>query len=151
MSELVHLDAQPLVNRSDRTQQLVAFCRAHMKRGRDFGAIAGGQRPILFKPGAEKLVRLFGLATHFEMCHMVEDFTGKENGEPLFYYRYRCTLTWNGQAIAQSEGSCNSWEKKYRNRRDKFDLVNTLQKMAQKRALVSATLLATGASELFEQ
>lgn len=34
---------------------------------------------------------------------------------------------------------------------DPYDLVNTLQKMAQKRALVGAVLVATGASEFFSQ
>ncbi|PTX53965.1 hypothetical protein C8P63_12421 [Melghirimyces profundicolus] len=41
--------------------------------------------------------------------------------------------------VAECEGSTNSKEKRYHSQ-DVFTVVNTLQKMAQKRALVGATL-----------
>jgi hypothetical protein len=168
------------------------------------------------------------------------DWTGAQHGGEVFCYaRYRCRLLREGRVVGVGEGSCNSWEAKYRYRwvggeqvperldcahlpkrgvrrtvcefgfaieraettgaygkpaehwqrlrdairagtarevekptrrgaavaweididaalyripnPDVADVVNTIQKMAQKRALVAATLLATSASEFFTQ
>jgi hypothetical protein len=151
---------------------------------------------------------LFGLQTEFILDEVTEDWTGENHGgEPFFYYRYECQLSRGDRVIANSFGSCNSWEKKYRYRtsdllcpdcgksgtvikgRQEYgggwlcfgkkggcgskwsdgskaiegqergevknpnpsDLVNTVQKMAQKRALVATTLIAANASEFFTQ
>jgi len=176
--------------------------------GHDFGQIPGtGSKPSLLKPGAEKLTTIFGLTKRFVLVQATEDWDGSQhNGEPFFYYIYRCQL-WKGDIlIAESDGSCNSFESKYRYRRAervcpdcsaaaiirgkeeygggwlcfkskggcgaKFDLndvaiagqevgrvinpdiadqINTIQKMAQKRALIGTTLLAVNASEFFTQ
>jgi hypothetical protein len=178
-----------------------------MHEGVDFGIIPNTNKPTLLKPGAEKLCTLFGLAPTFESLDSVKDWTGVEHGgEPLFYFEYKCKLWKNGVLTAEGDGSCNSWEKKYRFREakrlcpdcgqptiikgrrefgggwlcfkkqggcgakffdgdtaiesqevgqvpnpDMPDLVNTIKKMAQKRALVAATLLAVNASEFFTQ
>jgi hypothetical protein len=66
--------------------------------------------------------------------------------------------------IAECEASCNSQEKKYKERFVKkdngarvkeetpiYDILNTLQKMAQKRAIVGAVILAVGGSDFFTQ
>jgi len=80
-----------------------------------------------------------------------------ENG--FFYYSYRVTVfkarpmpdgSVYEQIIAECEGSANSKERRYRNQ-DVYTIVNTLQKMAIKRALVGATLQATGTSGMFTQ
>lgn len=191
-----------------RRDQMVQFVQEIMEEGRDFGVIPGtGDKPTLFKPGAEKLTTFFGLTKRFEVIEKTEDWTGKDhNGEPFFYYWYRCQL-WRGNLlIAEGDGSCNSMEKKYRYRQasrrcpecqqstiikgkeefgggwicwakkggcgakfvdgdpaiksqqvgqainpDIADQVNTILKMAAKRALVAATLLAVNASEFFTQ
>jgi len=52
--------------------------------------------------------------------------------------------------IASCTGSANSKESRYRNQ-NVFSIVNTLQKIAIKRALVGATLQATGTSGDFSQ
>lgn len=192
-----------IINTPERYTQLQTFVHQRMIKGTDYGVVPGtNSKPTLLKPGAEKLCRLFGLAVDTKLVYSVEDFTGKEHGEPLFYYRYRTVLTWRNELVATSEGSCNSWEKKYRYRDEKpacprcgvrairksdkefycwrkiegcgatfplsfpeiasqpigkvpnnevFDQINTLQKMAQKRSLVGAVLLATAASEFFTQ
>lgn len=191
----------------DRRDQMVEFVRRIMINGTDFGAIPGTDKPTLLKPGAEKLATFFGLTKRFEIIERVEDWMGKEHdGEPFFYYLYRCQL-WRGPLlIAESDGSCNSFEAKYRWRKgervcphcgqgaiikgkaeygggwlcfakkggcgakfkagdsaiegqevgrvpnpDICDQVNTLQKMAQKRALIASCLLAVNASEFFTQ
>ena len=149
--------------------------------GSDYGVIPGtGDKPTLYKAGAEKLAAFFGLSIEMELVDKVEDWDGG-----FFYYRYRATATDRYGRTASGEGSANSREAKYRWRnikereydpevhgpgrkiqksgrygsyvvyqvenREPFDLVNTLQKMAQKRAYVQAVLLAVGASAFFTQ
>lgn len=192
-----------IINSPDRYATLSQFVQKHMTYSTDYGVVPGTQgKPTLLKPGAEKLCRLFGLSASFQLIEAKQDFTGKEYGEPLFYYWYKCSLHFGSQLIAESDGSCNSWEKKYRYRETKricprcgaeairssdrefycwskqggcsakfplnfsqiveqkiglvpnpevFDLINTIQKMSQKRSLVGAVLIATGASEFFTQ
>lgn len=89
-----------------------------LAKGVDFGEIPGTAKPTLLKPGAEKMVNLFGLTPFFEDVETVEDWTGANHGgEPFFYYRQRCKLaTRDGRFAGAADGSCNSWEKKYRYR-----------------------------------
>ncbi len=208
-----------------------------MKQGVDFGVIPGSSKPTLLKAGAEKATSFFGLSPHFKDAGIVEDWTGKDHGgEPFFYYRRTCELWRGDNLVASVDGSCNSWEKKYRYRwvsefeipvgldktklktqggkssefqfaiekaetggkygkppeywkawndaidsgkaiqitrktskgnelpafemdatvyavpnSDPADQVNTILKMADKRALIAATLIATGLSEYFTQ
>lgn len=130
-------------------QVMVAFVKQVMRRDVDYGIIPGtNNKPVLLKPGAEKLCRLFSLRPHFELVQSITDFD-----KPLFYYHYSCTLhNRAGESLGQGEGSCNSMENKYRKQQHRvYDLVNTLAKMAQKRALVAAVLITCGASEFFIQ
>ncbi len=187
--------------------QMADFVRQVLKENTDFGVIPGTSKPTLLKPGAEKLCRFFGLQPSFDEITAVEDWSGNaHDGEPFFYYRYRCNLMRGNVKMADAEGSANSWEKKYRYRQgerkcpkcgkgaiikgkeqygggwlcwhkkggcgakfqggdksiegqsvepiknpDIFDTVNTLQKMAQKRAFIATTLLAVNGSEYFTQ
>ena len=191
----------------ERFNTVVEFVRTVMREGIDYGRIPGTDKPTLLKPGAEKLCTLFGLACRFDLVRSVEDWDGSQHeGEMFFYYLYRCQL-WRGDSIlSEGDGSCNSFEQKYRYREAqrrcpscglaaiikgkeeygggwlcfkkkggcgmKFadddaeitsqpvgrvpneniaDQVNTIQKMAQKRALIAATLLAVNGSEFFTQ
>jgi hypothetical protein len=207
-----------------------------MKENVDFGVIPGSKKPSLLKAGAEKATSFFGLFPRFADAEVVNDWTGENHGgEPFFYYRRTCNLYRGDILVASVDGSCNSWEKKYRYRwvdesqvpanvdksklktqggrvseftfavekaettgkygkpaeywkrftdainngtatptkrktskgespaweidgtmyclpnEDPADIVNTVLKMADKRALVAATLIATGLSEYFTQ
>ena len=190
----------------ERRNQMVDFVRKSMQENIDFGKVPGTEKSTLFKAGAEKLNTFFGFVPRFETITTVEDWTGAEHGgEPFFYYHQKCQLLRDGIVMGEGDGSCNSWEKKYRYRLaqrvcpncgkpaifksrnpgegyycwtkkdgcgakfeenapsivsqqagqvpnpDVFDQVNTLLKMAQKRALVAATLIACNASEFFTQ
>lgn len=223
-----------------RRAAIVEFGKRLMVRDQDFGEISGTAKPTLLKPGAEKLCNFFGLEPEFTPIVEEIDWTGAQHGGEAFCYaRYRCRLLRDGRVVGVGEGSCNSWEVKYRyrwvpeeqvpeqldrsrlmkrsSRRTLFefdfavergetsgqygkpaeywqkfrdaiaagtarqverftrrgksigweidvetaayrapnpdiaDVVNTIQKMAQKRALVAATLIATSASEFFTQ
>lgn len=137
-----------------RIGQLQEFVKGYMVQGEDYGVIPGTPKPTLLKPGAEKLCDVYALSPQYDVTHRVEEWD-----KPLFSYEVRCTLVsrQSGIVIAQGVGSCNSYEKKYRYRRDgsenpdPFTLVNTLLKMAKKRALVDAVLSATRSSGIFTQ
>lgn len=190
-----------------RHRLLSEYVKQVMREHHDYGAIPGTSgKPSLLKPGAEKLTTLFGLTKRLFIVEKMEDWIGQIDGEPFFYYLYRCALYRGELLIAEADGSCNSRESKYRWREaqrkcphcgvaaiikgkaefgggwicfqkkggcgtkyaeedvaiisqqvgrianpDVADQVNTIQKMAAKRALVAATLLAVGASEFFTQ
>jgi len=192
----------------DRYQMMARVTSEIMREGQDYGTIPGtGSKPSLLKPGAEKLATFFGLRKEFAIVEKEQDWTGADhNGEPFFYYLIRCLLYRGNVMVAAADGSCNSWETKYRYRQAlqmcpycggnaiikgkeqygggwlcfkkkggcgaKFqdgdnsieeqptgrvfndaihDQVNTVLKMAEKRALVAGVLLAVGASEFFTQ
>jgi hypothetical protein len=191
----------------ERFNAVVEFVRTVMREGVDYGVVPGTDKHTLLKPGAEKLCTLFGLTSRFEIIRSIEDWTGEtHSGEPFFFYLYRCQLWRGDRVIAEGDGSCNSWEQKYRYReaqrkcpacgqtaiirgKEEFgggwlcfrkrggcgakfgiddlaitsqpagrvmneniaDQVNTIQKMAIKRALICATLLAVNGSEFFTQ
>src|SRR5579863_9907958 len=238
-SERAFLPAMSMEVALARRAAIVEFTRKILVRDRDFGEIGTG-KPTLLKPGAEKLCNFFGLEPEFTPVVDEIDWTGAQHGGETFcYMRYRCRLLRQGRVPGTGEGSCNSWESRYRYRwvsteyiredldrirllkrgghrtlcefefaidraettgvygkpaeywqkfkeaitagvarrverdtrqgkspaweldtdatlyripnPDVADLVNTIQKMAQKRALVAATLIATNASEFFTQ
>lgn len=170
----------------------------------DYGVIPGtGKKPTLLKPGAEKIVKILGLADEYEIANCQEDW---QRG--FFRYLVRCRLTHigTGHLVATGLGECNSMESKYRWREqrlrcpkcgqetifkskyggyycaskrggcggefkdgtaearqistqpqgrvpndDTFSLVNTILKMASKRAMIGAALSAGRLSEIFTQ
>ena len=238
--ESVFLPAMSMEVALARRAAIVEFTRRIMVKDQDFGEIPGTSKPTLLKPGAEKLCNFFGLEPEFTPIVEDLDWMGAQHGGEVFCYaRYRCRLLREGRVVGVGEGSCNSWEAKYRYRwvveeqvpehldparllkrgvhrtlyefdfaveraettgtygkpaehwqmfrdairngtarsvekltrrgqsvaweidvdtslyripnPDGADVVNTIQKMAQKRALVAATLIATSASEFFTQ
>lgn len=135
----------------------------------DYGIIPGTKKRCLFKQGAEKMQKLFGLGIKFELVDKELDRAGNF---AMFTYKAKVYALRNPDVtIAECDGSVNSQEVKYKTRtvwRKKkvagrevsesiteetpvCDVLNTLQKMAQKRAMIGATILATGASEYFTQ
>ena len=98
-------------------KQFGDFVRSALRVGVDVATIPGCPKPSLMKAGAEKLSKFFGLSPSFELVSKIEDWTGNEHGgQPLFNYTYRATLYRNGVAMGMCEGSCNSWEDKFRYR-----------------------------------
>lgn len=163
-------------------------------------------KPTLLKPGAEKLLKFYGLVATF----VIERVVGDSVTAPAIHVSARCRIhvgDADGPVIAEGDGTCSTWERKYRYRDgrracpscgatcllrtkrntpkeqwwcppdkggcnanfpkddaeilsqivglvenpDQHDLDNTVVKMAVKRALVAATLIATATSGLFTQ
>lgn len=131
-------------------EQLKSFVKSQMIEGVDFGLIPGTQKPSLYKPGAEKLCNIFQLGSRIVGEPIVVMDRDPANAFAMFTYTVEVFHIPSGKAIAQCQGSANSNEKKYM-RKPIGDLLNTLQKMAQKRAHVGAVISATGASDFFTQ
>lgn len=131
-----------------RVKMLQEFVREQMVEGEDYGIIPGtGNKPTLFKPGAEKLNAIFGLAPIVEISSRLEDWDAG-----FVAYEVKVTLLNKRTTNVEAEGvgSCNSRERRYKNQ-DAANIANTILKMAKKRALIDATLSATRASGLFTQ
>ena len=147
-----------------------------MKDGTHFGTIPGCGKPSLWKPGAEKLLVTFRIATE----SFVEDLSTHD--EARYRVTRKATAISNGAFLGSASGECSSNEEKYKwrgivcqaeydatpedRRREKFkrdggsfkqvrtnhaDVANTILKMADKRAYVALALQTTAASDLFTQ
>jgi hypothetical protein len=123
---------------------LVSFIQSQMIKGQDYGLIPGcGQKSALFKSGAERITTLFNFSTGIDS---VDRFTDWDKG--FFAFTYKATVRDSrGRILAECVGNCNSKESKYI-KQDSFSIVNTIEKMAQKRAIVGAVILACNASGL---
>ena len=125
-----------------------------MKEGVHYGTINGCRKPSLLKPGAEKLCAAFMLRPEFETICREDpertinwekwDYKGKHEiqGTTKGYIDYdaSCTLVHisTGETWAKNvSGSANNYESRYRSL-NPYDIKNTLEKMAEKRALVAA-------------
>jgi hypothetical protein len=133
---------------------MAELMRSVLQKGRHYGLIPGcGDKPALFKAGAEAIAASFGLDTTIDNIAR-RDFDG---GHVEFIVRISLVHRMTGVIAGTGIGLCSSLEKKYRFRRDGSenpniaDVHNTVLKMAKKRALVDATLTAAAASDLFSQ
>jgi hypothetical protein len=146
-NDIVPSFAISLPEAKQRLELLQEFVKEMMIPGQDYGIVPGVSKPSLFKPGAEKLTDIFGFSKQVEILYRTEDW---ENG--LFNYEVKVSLINKRNQLVEAEGigCCNSKEKRYRSQ-DPYNVVNTVLKMAKKRALIDAVLSATRSSGLFTQ
>lgn len=178
MDDLIVYDQRPLQASDVRAQVnlIQEVMKAVMQKDQHYGVIPGaGNKPTLFKAGAEKLMTTFRLAADPQ----IEDMSIQD----VIKYRITCRLIAQstGAFVGAGVGEASSEEDKYKwrgivsedewgatpedRRRIKFkrdgqakqvrtnpaDVANTILKMAKKRALVDAVLTVTGASDIFTQ
>lgn len=96
-AEIVQIQQQidPLVATNNHYKMMVDFVKMQMQKDIDYGVIPGtNNKPVLLKPGAEKLCRLFSLYPQLELVQSVVDFD-----KPLFHYHYKCTIYRHGEPI----------------------------------------------------
>lgn len=153
------------------------FIQRALDKGRDYGTVKGIEKPMLLKPGAERIVLAFGCYARFtvvdsEIDHDREvrwskrkkqwrnEYQGdkrfdwiEDAGTSLGLYRYvvRCDIVSRETetVVGSCAGSCSTLESKYIDR--PRDMENTVLKMAVKRALVGAVLITYGLSDQFTQ
>lgn len=144
-----------------RTQARARYLQAAMRElftpGREYLELGG--RWVLTKAGAETLLGCFELvALHAitERCELDEDALVSIGGELKArhgYYeaRSQCTLqSHTGIVVARASGSANSNET-WATGLSVWDAKNPVLKMAEKRALVAAVLVAVGGSAVLTQ
>lgn len=133
----------------ERIKKMKVFVTAQMVKGidNDYAIIPGTKKYSLLKPGAEKLLILFNLGFKFTIINQVIDLM---IGEVSFLIECKVFRKNDGIVIGEYMGFCSNKEKKYE-KSAPSDIVNTILKMCQKRALVGATIAATGASDYFTQ
>lgn len=153
-----------------------------MKKGTHYDVVPGcGDKQVLLKPGAEKILSTFHIGTEIKVEDLGDGFD----------VRYRVTCRGfhipTGSTIGYGIGECSTSEKKYKwreavcqaefdatpeTRRNKLwkkdynsknvsevlqvrqnpaDIANTVLKMAKKRAMVDLCLTATACSDMFVQ
>lgn len=97
----------------DRKRKLVEVMDAVMREGEHYGRIPGcGNKPALFKSGAEVLATTFGLAPRFKLVR-----TDHPGGHREYEVTCRLVHVASGNVVAEGLGSCSTLESKYRWRR----------------------------------
>lgn len=148
-----------------RTHMIQEVMRGVMKENTHYGVIPGTPKPSLWKPGAELLCMTFRLAPLIESRVVSDDpdnewsyHAAKRDGSIVegtcigfFEVESTCTIIGpGGETLSRCSARCNNRESKYRSL-PLFEIRNTILKMSEKRAFLSATLMATGASDIFTQ
>ena len=161
MSELVLYEATKAIATAQRGNYQIQ-CGAsavELKRGVDFDnpivkktGKKAFDKPILQKPGAEKIAFGFGLCQRYTIESKIES---NEKEGMFFMYVVRCDLVkfvpGSGEVvISNSYGSANTAEGR-NGFKSAADSANSALKMAQKRALVGAAIAISGISDIFTQ
>lgn len=141
--------------REEREQSRLSFLQTGLQEfmltelieGIDYGKVNGYNKPTLLKPGAEKICRYLKLSIEYMVEHRYEDW---EKGLFLYEVKVRLRQLSNGTIAAEGIGSANTKEAAFA-QSDGYPQLNTVIKMAKKRALVDAALYASASSGHFTQ
>lgn len=97
----------------NRIVELQNFIKIMMVPNIDYGFIPGCPKPMLFKPGAEKLCDIYRLSKQIEVIKRMEDWD-----KGIFHYEVKAALTNKKTGLVESEGlgNCNNREKKFARR-----------------------------------
>ena len=139
--------ATPVVPASDvPLDDIESIVAKYLKAGRDYDRLPNTIKPTLLKSGAEILAGVFGFRTSAKVINRVANY------ERQFVLYEVCVTVFDkdGNIAAEGLGSCNSRERKYL-KTDFATNLNTVLKIAKKRAFVDAILTATHASHIFTQ
>jgi len=148
-----------LVRRGDNRKALIDWVRAALVEGTDYGRIHVVKRdkcqlgrnckneshfskPVLFKPGSEKICGMLGVTPSFPRLHEYEQMVIE--GRELVHIIMRChILSATGTVVADGIGA--------RSLATDYGDINKALKMACKSAVIDATLRMAGLSEIFTQ
>lgn len=127
--------------------KLAIAIKSKLKEGVDYGIIPNcGNKPSLFKSGAQKIALMFQLTARFKKVKDIED-----HEKSYVQVEYDCLMyDKKGQFVSQGVGVETSEEKKYKGA-NPFANINTITKMAKKRAFVDAVVMIGNLSEVFTQ
>lgn len=172
------IDNQGIISTLKKISEFQALVQSTLKTGHDYDTIPGTNKPTLLKPGAEKIGMLFGVNPDYEFLDRIEDYKSEffaynikctlyRNGNPVAQgvgscnskekkYRYinvKESEIPSGIDKENLEAITDKYGKtKYKiENNDVCSLVNTILKMAKKRAYIDATLQLAALSEIFTQ
>ena len=110
--------AMSTVEFAQQRKEFDEYVKSQLVKGVDFDDVAQTDKPVLLQPGADKLLKIYGLTTRMELLEKIEEWGER----PFFMYRYRATVIYprkmadgmiREEVLSQCEGSCNSRELKY--------------------------------------
>src|SRR6185437_15053235 len=115
-SDLLLTPLMDIQTAQSRLEEFQRFVRMYLHEDEDYGKIPGTPKPTLYKPGADKLCDIYGLADTYVVTNRTEDWERN-----LFDYEIECRLISKrtGQLVSSGFGSCNSFEAKYHWREQK--------------------------------
>ena len=178
MSIINTIDSGAVMDTLNRISQFQAVVQKALKPGQDHDTIPGTNKPTLLKPGAEKITMMFGVNPEYEFIERTADYKAEffsydvrctlfKNGAPVAQgvgscnskeKKYRYINVEEGDIPAHLDKNTvpfftDKWgKKKYKIENPNIcDLVNTILKMAKKRAFVDATLQLASLSDVFTQ
>lgn len=148
-----------LAQRGENRKTLIAWVREALVEGTDFGRIHVVKRdkcnlgkackneshfskPVLFKPGSEKICGMLGVTPSFPNLHEYEQMVIE--GREIVHIILRCHILSAGGVVVSDGIGARSLIN------DNGDLNKSL-KMACKSAVIDATLRMAGLSEIFTQ
>jgi len=108
-SYIEDIDIAQVKHTMDKIKQFQHVVMSTLEEGQDYGRIAGINKPILFKSGAEKLMMLMGLRTEFDIIDSTRDFQNE-----FFQYQVKCRVLRGDTVITEGLGSCNTNGKSYK-------------------------------------
>ncbi len=113
MTRRAQLTTDLLKEEREQRDLLAQYVKQCMVEGTDFGRFPGKEKPTLLKPGAEKLIDLFGCTPEFSL---VPEFSHEDFAAGFFKYTFRCRILsrHTGAVLAEGYGSANSRESRYR-------------------------------------
>lgn len=122
--------------------------------GIDYGTIPSTSKPVLLKPGAEKILLSLGISPRYEIMDQIEIY---DEGREFAKYTVRCLLTIPNpnnpnepHIMTEGIGMAHTKEKNV-GTANPLDQFNTKLKIAKKRAMVDATIGISGLSSQFTQ
>lgn len=104
--------AGALEQASGNIKAIRRYVEDNFVEGIDFGPpFPGGDKPTLLLPGAQKFNLLFNARPEYEVLNKVEDY---DKGFCLYHFRCRLINRASTMILGEGEGTCNSYESKYR-------------------------------------
>lgn len=177
---IVNTDLTEVENQIKKVRKMQKLILGLLVKDKDYGTIPHcGDKPTLFKAGAEKVLMAFSLQSDYDILQSTEE--PKDKG--FYSYTIKSRIYQNGLKITEGAGQANSKEikfafkwvaenfvpkdldknklpKKYIHAKkttlyfvpdDMNSKANTILKMAKKRAMVDAVLTVCSLSDIFTQ
>lgn len=147
---IANQDFVGLVERSEKFDEIQTVIKDSLVDGVDYGIIPNTKMPTLFLGGAQKIQQMFGLDVRYEIVNKWEQIAGvtTDSDKSFFGYVVECSVYKAGVFIDKAQGVATTDESKFA-RQGALAAANSVNKIAHKRAFVSAIRNACGLANMF--